>query len=82
MRLDIGWADLLWGLRAAGNGDGEPAEADLVCLSVRSGFDLLLSARGPSGRPQRLDQSSVGAIGQLGIAGRVGEDAIIRFRDR
>jgi perosamine synthetase len=42
--LDIGWSDLLWGLACA---VGSPSARqvhphELVCLSARSGFDLLL----------------------------------------
>ncbi len=44
LRLDIGWSDLLVGLGPGVNGDRVPPQADLVCISVRSGFDLLLSA--------------------------------------
>jgi len=55
-RLDIGWSDLLFGFFAClGSGDREAAERRveaiwsdegdaLACLSVRSGFDLLLTA--------------------------------------
>ncbi|HEY3901333.1 MAG TPA: DegT/DnrJ/EryC1/StrS family aminotransferase [Chthoniobacter sp.] len=48
-RLDIGWRDLALGLgaclRAGKPGDNDFCDSkSLVCLSVRSGFDLLLSA--------------------------------------
>ena len=55
-RIDIGWSDLLFGVwrtclspnrtRAAQRVEAlwPDAEHTLVCLSVRSGFDLLLAA--------------------------------------
>jgi len=48
-RLDIGWRDLAFGIRScfwpkAEDVDGFYSEESLECLSVRSGFDLFLTA--------------------------------------
>lgn len=44
LRLDLGWDDLCWGLCPTDGTHDPQVDGALVCLSVRSAFDLLLGA--------------------------------------